>query len=569
MGAAARAKAATWDSASITERWLEIFEDAVRRHGPGPGRSAILAPGRGDDPADPPGRRAPGSRGRRRHPRAGAHRAPRGRHRPSPRRSRRRLVRGAAAARPAGHRRAADGRPRGLRPRRSRRRPPCPTTSRSTTPSTAAGPAGAALPTEMVAPLLRGRTGRLLLEPWPLVDHAEAVEGLAGTLLGRGCEVAVEFWETGADGDLHAPGRPAWTTSVPRDAATTTTRVHDVEVPTLAVMAGPTVYDVRFPIDVVYTWVDGSDEAWEAARAARLAAVGRPDDADPCLQRARALRRPRRAALLAAVAAPVRALGAHDPPRDRRPGAVVARPLAPADQPGRPPRPAPGRRAADLQLPRHRVGAAPHRRPGRALRLPQRRLLRRRPGPARAVLRPVGLGRGLPVLDGGRAAGPGARCPGPAPPPTTAACSTTPSARRRSTPSSTRRTPTASRCCSEIATRFADEVDATTRAPFRSATDVSMLSSLAQHYGLLTGAAHVGEADYAFVDITETVVRRRLKDLAPPRPRRLLPRRPARLRPRPRAGRRDGGDLPRDLLPDRRPLGAHLTHARRRSRRSR
>jgi hypothetical protein len=51
------------------------------------------------------------------------------------------------------------------------------------------------------------------------------------------------------------------------------------------------------------------------------------------------------------------------------------------------------------------------------------------------------------------------------------------------------------------------------RSPFRAASDVSMLSSLAQHYGLLTGRAHVGAADYAFVDITEIVVRRKLKDL--------------------------------------------------------
>ena len=38
-------------------------------------------------------------------------------------------------------------------------------------------------------------------------------------------------------------------------------------------------------------------------------------------------------------------------------------------------------------------------------------------------------------------------------------------------------------------------VDATAHSPFRSAEDVSLLSSLAQHYGLATGTAHVGTAD--------------------------------------------------------------------------
>ena len=41
----------------------------------------------------------------------------------------------------------------------------------------------------------------------------------------------------------------------------------------------------------------------------------------------------------------------------------------------------------------------------------------------------------------------------------------------------------------EIEQRFAEEVDRTAHSPFRSDTDLSLLSSLAQHYGLLTGSA--------------------------------------------------------------------------------
>ena len=49
--------------------------------------------------------------------------------------------------------------------------------------------------------------------------------------------------------------------------------VEGVKVPTLPLMAAPTVGECRFPVDVVYTWVDGSDPAWNAAREQRLAGV--------------------------------------------------------------------------------------------------------------------------------------------------------------------------------------------------------------------------------------------------------------------------------------------------------
>ena len=45
----------------------------------------------------------------------------------------------------------------------------------------------------------------------------------------------------------------------------------------------------------------------------------------------------------------------------------------------------------------------------------------------------------------------------------------------------------------EIERRFPAEVAATARSPFRSDTDLSLLSSFAQHYGLLTGSAYVAD----------------------------------------------------------------------------
>jgi hypothetical protein len=61
----------------------------------------------------------------------------------------------------------------------------------------------------------------------------------------------------------------------------------------------------------------------------------------------------------------------------------------------------------------------------------------------------------------------------------------------------------------ELSERFADAVDATARSPFRSGDDVSTLSSLAQHYGLLTGRAFVGELGeegLAYVNISNADV---------------------------------------------------------------
>jgi hypothetical protein len=53
----------------------------------------------------------------------------------------------------------------------------------------------------------------------------------------------------------------------------------------------------------------------------------------------------------------------------------------------------------------------------------------------------------------------------------------------------------------EISARFPDEVSRTTHAPFRSETDLSMLSSFAQAYGLVTGQAFRAGAHHGYVDL--------------------------------------------------------------------
>jgi hypothetical protein len=65
----------------------------------------------------------------------------------------------------------------------------------------------------------------------------------------------------------------------------------------------------------------------------------------------------------------------------------------------------------------------------------------------------------------------------------------------------------------EIAQRFPEQVRATTYAPFRSETDLSLLSSFAQHYGLVTGASHLGSAAQGYVDLGHANVRTQLRAL--------------------------------------------------------
>ena len=114
--------------------------------------------------------------------------------------------------------------------------------------------------------LRRGMTTAVCIEPWPVV-------GDRPTLVGQGCTVEVEFWERSVQGDLVAPRRNPYADRMPAEPDTVEVEVEGVKVPTLPLMATPTVGEVRFPVDVVYTWVDGSDPAWNAAREQRLAGV--------------------------------------------------------------------------------------------------------------------------------------------------------------------------------------------------------------------------------------------------------------------------------------------------------
>lgn len=105
------------------------------------------------------------------------------------------------------------------------------------------------------------------LEPWP------EVAGQPGHLA-HGAGVRVEFWVRQPDGGLAA--------SLPNDFAGRVTTGHirsdtdvdGIRLPGLPELTGPYSDECGFPIDAVYTWVDGDDPAWQAAREQRLVSLG-------------------------------------------------------------------------------------------------------------------------------------------------------------------------------------------------------------------------------------------------------------------------------------------------------
>ncbi len=107
-------------------------------------------------------------------------------------------------------------------------------------------------------------------------------------LLGEAHGCDLEVWSRTPQGPLHAP-RPNRVAD--RVAATGPARTLDESAftrmtsayvpgqpqrPTRAEFAGTLLDDITFPVDVVYTWVDDSDPAWQARRDAALASADRP-----------------------------------------------------------------------------------------------------------------------------------------------------------------------------------------------------------------------------------------------------------------------------------------------------
>ena len=344
----------------------------------------------------------------------------------------------------------------------------------------------------MTDELSRTRTASLFLEPWPMRGGHDGV-------LGEGVEVGVQFWEESPEGDLLAPGLNRYGDRVPAGTPRTTISVEGVDVPTLEVMALPTVDDVRFDVDVVYTWVDGADEDWLAARDARTTALGgtpseraggaqRYTSRDELRYSMRSLHLfapwVRRIHLVTAgqvpswldTSHPAIAMVDH---RDILPAsalptfsshAIETRLHAVPDLAdhfvyvnddvflGRPRRPehffSPGGQYAAFVADHRAVGL-----PG----TDDRPYLTAAQNNRRVLADAFGVALTHTMMH-------------------------SPHPQRRTT-------------LEEIAARFASAVDRTTHSPFRSETDLSLLSSFAQSYGLITGQAFRAGAHHGYVDL--------------------------------------------------------------------
>ncbi len=361
---------------------------------------------------------------------------------------------------------------------------------------------------ELAARLRHGRTSRLVLGPWPTADGR-------ATHLSSGCAVEVQFWPESPDDDLVAPRPNLYASRFsrtevrdgPRD-----TEVDGVAVRTFPMMTTPTTTEVRGPVDVVYTWVDGDDPQWDEARRRRL------DEADGGALRREAGGRARftshdelrysmrslhlfapwvrRIHLVTAGQAPAWLDTSHPSVQ-----LVDHRDILPAD--------------ALPTFNSHAIETGLHRVPDLSEQFVYFNddvLLGRPVGPetffgpggqfasffSTVPIGPSGTGDVPPFLAAAwnnRAllhAAFGVHI--------THTMAHSPHPHRRSV-------------LAEVAERFATEVERTARSPFRSSDDVSLLSSLAQHYGVVTGSSFVGAGSLAFVNLGGSDLPRQLQQL--------------------------------------------------------
>ncbi|QGH70075.1 stealth family protein [Pseudactinotalea sp. HY158] len=95
------------------------------------------------------------------------------------------------------------------------------------------------------------------------------VGGRVVAALGLAAAVTVECWSEDGGGRAIAPVWNPYAEDVDLGTpATFNSRYGDFA--TLPELAAPNIFDISFPIDVVYTWVDGSDPAWVVRKRAAV-----------------------------------------------------------------------------------------------------------------------------------------------------------------------------------------------------------------------------------------------------------------------------------------------------------
>ena len=367
-------------------------------------------------------------------------------------------------------------------------------------PSTGARPEVRDTLARTAAHALGGAVGVIAIGP------AAGADAPAGT--DDGGTVLVEIWPRDRRGGLVAVARNGLLRSLPPGSPVTTVAVDGREVPVPEPFQHPTTWDFTEPVDIVSTWVDGGDPVWDAARRARLRAAGTTDRRASGRARFHSrdeLRYSLRSVHLFApwvrtihlVTAGQRPAWLADHPRVRL---VDHRDLLPA--------------GALPTFSSHAIETRLHRVPGLSEHFIYLNddVLLGRPLGVRSFFGPGGTaatfaGREPLGVPGGDEA------------PYLGAAFTNRRLLLDAFGTAAVRFfahaphPHRVSVLEEVAERFGPEVDRTTLTPFRSAEDVSMLSSLAQQYGLRTGRAHPAELAVAHVDLTRATLARELRAL--------------------------------------------------------
>ncbi len=341
----------------------------------------------------------------------------------------------------------------------------------------------------MAAAVARTREAGLVLEPWPADPP---------THLAEGASVTIEFWSADVDGRLRPPRHNEYVSTLEPGWSTVDIEVAGVLVPTLELMTLPRADQCRFPVDVVYTWVDGEDPEWNARRAARLAEtgvdLGRTSSGQARFRNHDELRYSLRSVhLFAPWVRRIHLVTAGQAPAwldTSHPGVrlVDHAEILPAEA-------LPTFNSQAIETGLHRVpDLAEH-----FVYLNDDVLLGR-PRRPEDFFSPGGL---VAAFVGPRTIG----APSPDDPSFLQAAhnnqrllleafGAAPLHTMLHSPHPQRRSVLA-----EIEERFADAVATTARAPFRSPSDISLLSNFAQHYGLLTGQAYRAQAQHDYINI--------------------------------------------------------------------
>jgi hypothetical protein len=119
------------------------------------------------------------------------------------------------------------------------------------------------------------RVGQLRSAPVVRVGQVFS-SGQGRLVLGHMHACDIEFWDARHDGTLVAPRENSVSSVLPPQArAQATTVIGDRRYPTVEAFTKPTIGDVRFPVDVVYTWVDGEDPEWRRTKDHHLHLAGK------------------------------------------------------------------------------------------------------------------------------------------------------------------------------------------------------------------------------------------------------------------------------------------------------